>query len=106
MGAGACTATLRGVVAGKVRGVGARFRVPRPDPEAPVSGRSGARPDGTGLDPVETRQLDTVRRFGTAGSLLMGLGSLGAGTAPVLDNPVVAEPMPSPEPEPVLRSTD
>jgi alpha-1,6-mannosyltransferase len=30
-----------------------------------------------------------VRRFGTAGALLMGLGSLGAGTAPVLGNPVV-----------------
>ena len=44
---------------------------------------------GAGLDPAETRQLDTVRRFGTVGALLMGLGSLGAGTAPVLGNPVV-----------------
>ncbi|MGH3593751.1 MAG: polyprenol phosphomannose-dependent alpha 1,6 mannosyltransferase MptB, partial [Pseudonocardiaceae bacterium] len=92
-GTGARTATLRGVVAGKVRGVGARFRAPRLDPEVPVSGQSGARDDGTGLDPVETRQLDTVRRFGTAGSLLMGLGSLGAGTAPVLGNPVVGRPV-------------
>ncbi|PZS38346.1 MAG: hypothetical protein DLM62_14235 [Pseudonocardiales bacterium] len=81
------------MVAEKVRGVGARFRAPRPDPEAPVSGRSGARDDGTGLGPAEARQLDTVRRFGTAGSLLMGLGSLGAGTAPVLGNPVVGLPV-------------
>jgi alpha-1,6-mannosyltransferase len=43
----------------------------------------------SGLDLSETRQLDTVRRFGTVGALLMGLGSLGAGTAPVLGNPVV-----------------
>jgi alpha-1,6-mannosyltransferase len=91
--AGTRTATLRGVVAGKVRGVGARFWVPRSDPEAPVSGRSGALDSGTGLDLVETRQLDTVRRFGTTGSLLMGLGSLGAGTAPVLGNPVVGLPV-------------
>ncbi len=92
-GAGARTATLRGVVAGKVRGVGGRFWAPRYDPEAPVSGRSGAPDSGTGLDLVETWQLDTVRRFGTTGSLLMGLGSLGAGTAPVLGNPVVGRPV-------------
>jgi alpha-1,6-mannosyltransferase len=47
----------------------------------------------TDLDPSETRQLDTVRRFGTVGALLMGLGSLGAGTAPVLGNPVVGHPV-------------
>ncbi|MGH3547180.1 MAG: polyprenol phosphomannose-dependent alpha 1,6 mannosyltransferase MptB [Pseudonocardiaceae bacterium] len=92
-GASARTATLRGVVAGKVREVGARFWAPRPGPKAPVNGRSGAPEGSTGLDLVETRQLDTVRRFGTAGSLLMGLGSLGAGTAPVLGNPVVGLPV-------------
>ncbi|MGB6227540.1 MAG: polyprenol phosphomannose-dependent alpha 1,6 mannosyltransferase MptB, partial [Pseudonocardiaceae bacterium] len=92
-GASTRTATLRGVVAGKVRGVSARIRAPRPDPEVPVSGRSRAPESGTGLDLVETRQLDTVRRFGTAGSLMMGLGSLGAGTAPVLGNPVVGLPV-------------
>jgi alpha-1,6-mannosyltransferase len=81
------------VVAEKVRGVKARFRAPQPELEVPVSGRSVAREHGTGLDPVETQQLDTVRRFGTAGSLLMGLGSLGAGTAPVLGNPVVGRPV-------------
>jgi alpha-1,6-mannosyltransferase len=42
---------------------------------------------------TETRQLDTVRRFGTVGALLMGLGSLGAGTAPVLGNPAVGLPV-------------
>ncbi len=41
------------------------------------------------MDLTETRQLDVVRRFGTVGALLMGLGSLGAGTAPVLGNPVI-----------------
>jgi alpha-1,6-mannosyltransferase len=34
-----------------------------------------------------------VRRFGTAGALLLGFGSLGAGTAPVLGNPVVGRPV-------------
>ena len=42
---------------------------------------------------TQTRQLDTVRRFGTVGALLMGLGSLGAGTAPVLGNPVIGRPV-------------
>jgi len=40
-----------------------------------------------------TRQLDTVRRFGTVGALLMAIGSLGAGTAPVLGNPVIGKPL-------------
>ncbi|MGH2952284.1 MAG: polyprenol phosphomannose-dependent alpha 1,6 mannosyltransferase MptB, partial [Solirubrobacterales bacterium] len=77
------------MVAGKVRGVGVRFWAPGPALQAPVSTPSG----GTGLDPDESRQLDTVRRFGTVGALLMGLGSLGAGTAPVLGNPVVGRPL-------------
>ncbi|MGH4010597.1 MAG: polyprenol phosphomannose-dependent alpha 1,6 mannosyltransferase MptB [Pseudonocardiaceae bacterium] len=88
-GAGGGTATLRGVVAGKVRGVGFRFWASEPMLEAPAAIPSG----GTGLSPGESRQLDTVRRFGTVGALLMGLGSLGAGTAPVLDNPVVGQPV-------------
>jgi len=83
------SATLRGVVAGKVRGVGARFWAPTPAPQALVSITSV----DTGLSLTETRQLDTVRRFGTVGALLMGLGSLGAGTAPVLSNPVVGRPV-------------
>ncbi|MDQ3760135.1 MAG: polyprenol phosphomannose-dependent alpha 1,6 mannosyltransferase MptB [Actinomycetota bacterium] len=78
------SATLRGVVAGKVRGVG----TPAPTLEAPVSALRT-----TGLDQAESRQLETVRRFGTVGALLMGLGSLGAGTAPVLGNPVVGRPV-------------
>lgn len=45
------------------------------------------------LDGAELRQLDLVRRFGTVGALLMGIGALGAGTAPVLDNPVVGKPI-------------
>ncbi|MGH3822123.1 MAG: polyprenol phosphomannose-dependent alpha 1,6 mannosyltransferase MptB [Pseudonocardiaceae bacterium] len=75
------------MVAGKLRD-GA---TPQPEPEPPVG--SGGSPGGAGLEPAETRQLDTVRRFGTAGALLMGLGSLGAGTAPVLGNPVVGRPV-------------
>lgn len=55
------------------------------DDAAPVS--------GTPLDEPETRRLDTVRRFGTVGALLMAVGSLGAGTAPVLGNPVVGKPV-------------
>ncbi|HEY6424661.1 MAG TPA: polyprenol phosphomannose-dependent alpha 1,6 mannosyltransferase MptB [Pseudonocardiaceae bacterium] len=46
-----------------------------------------------GLSEAEVRQLGTLRRFGTVGALLMGLGSLGAGTAPVLGNPVVGRPV-------------
>ncbi len=78
------SATLRGVVAGKVRDMGA----PKLAREAP-----DALPGGTDLSPAEIRQLGTVRRFGTVGTLLMGVGSLGAGTAPVLGNPVVGRPV-------------
>jgi alpha-1,6-mannosyltransferase len=75
------SATLRGVVAGNLRG----DERPLPGPLALTRGR----PDGNGLNATESRQLNTVRRFGATGALLMGLGSLGAGTAPVLGNPVV-----------------
>src|SRR5262245_56986340 len=64
---------------------------PAAEPE-PLAGPA-AGPGGIGLEPAEIRQLDTVRRFGTAGALLMGLGSLGAGTAPVLGNPVIGRPV-------------
>lgn len=39
------------------------------------------------LDRTERRQLDVVRRFGTAGALILGVGAIGAGAAPV-DNPL------------------
>lgn len=39
------------------------------------------------LNETERRQLDVIRRFGTIGALLLVIGSLGAGAAPVL-NPV------------------
>ncbi|OLF19653.1 polyprenol phosphomannose-dependent alpha 1,6 mannosyltransferase MptB [Actinophytocola xanthii] len=39
------------------------------------------------LDARERRQLDVIRRFGTVGALLLAVGSLGAGAAPVF-NPV------------------
>ncbi|MBV8994225.1 MAG: polyprenol phosphomannose-dependent alpha 1,6 mannosyltransferase MptB, partial [Pseudonocardiales bacterium] len=74
-------------MAGKLRG----DETSQPGPQA-LTG-PGVQPGGAGLDPSETRQLDTVRRFGTVGALLMGLGSLGAGTAPVLGNPVVGHLM-------------
>ncbi len=41
-----------------------------------------------GLNAAETAQLRTARRFGAAGTLLMALGSLGAGANPVLQNPL------------------
>ena len=47
----------------------------------------------SGLSPADAERLDTVRRFGTVGALLMAVASLGAGTAPVLGNPVVGRPV-------------
>jgi alpha-1,6-mannosyltransferase len=44
------------------------------------------------LDTRERRQLDVIRRFGTVGALLLALGSLGAGAAPVF-NPVFRLPV-------------
>ncbi|MEO9220851.1 MAG: polyprenol phosphomannose-dependent alpha 1,6 mannosyltransferase MptB [Mycobacteriaceae bacterium] len=41
-----------------------------------------------GLNAAETAQLRTARRFGATGTLLMALGSLGAGANPVLQNPL------------------
>src|SRR5262249_22463053 len=78
-----------GMVAGKLRD----GDMPRPAPTTPVNGATGTPPGSPGLNPTETRQLDTVRRFGAVGTLLMGIGSLGAGTAPVLGNPVVGRPV-------------
>jgi alpha-1,6-mannosyltransferase len=46
----------------------------------------------TALDARERRQLDVIRRFGTVGSLLLTMGSLGAGAAPVF-NPVFRLPV-------------
>jgi alpha-1,6-mannosyltransferase len=40
----------------------------------------------------ERRQLDVIRRFGTVGALLLALGSLGSGAAPVF-NPVFGLPV-------------
>jgi alpha-1,6-mannosyltransferase len=44
------------------------------------------------LDTRERRQLDVIRRFGTVGALLLAVGSLGAGAAPVY-NPVWGLPV-------------
>lgn len=41
----------------------------------------------TPLDGAERRQLDAIRRFGTAGSLVLAVGAIGAGAAPV-NNPL------------------
>lgn len=96
-------ATLPDVVTGKVRAGGAlqpapvplvslRAELPRSD--TGLSPARGPVADSTRVvDSTSIRQLDTVRRFGTVGALLMGLGSLGAGTAPVLGNPVVGRPV-------------
>lgn len=81
------------MVAGKVRGVGVHLGGPESAPNALDRVQSGDPAGRTGLSLSESRQLVTVRRFGTVGALLMGLGSLGAGTAPVLGNPVVGRPL-------------
>ncbi|WP_374727544.1 polyprenol phosphomannose-dependent alpha 1,6 mannosyltransferase MptB [Haloactinomyces albus] len=44
-------------------------------------------PEPAPLNHTERRQLDITRRFGTTGALLLGLGAIGAGAAPV-DNPL------------------
>jgi alpha-1,6-mannosyltransferase len=44
------------------------------------------------LDGRERKQLDVIRRFGTVGALLLAMGSLGAGAAPVF-NPVWGLPV-------------
>lgn len=51
-----------------------------------------AEPSAKPLDHRERRQLDIVRRFGTVGALLLAVGSLGAGAAPVY-NPVWGLPL-------------
>ncbi|HEX2288607.1 MAG TPA: polyprenol phosphomannose-dependent alpha 1,6 mannosyltransferase MptB, partial [Pseudonocardiaceae bacterium] len=81
------------MVVGRVRGVGVHLGGTGSAPNALDRVQSGDPAGRTGLSQSESRQLVTVRRFGTAGALLMGLGSLGAGTAPVLGNPVVGRPL-------------
>jgi alpha-1,6-mannosyltransferase len=83
--------SLLTVVAGKTRaGTAYRDDADHPDgnPEPIIlpGGTSGP------LDTRERRQLDIVRRFGTVGALLLALGSLGAGAAPVF-NPVFRLPV-------------
>ncbi len=77
------------MVAGRTSRIGAPESEPQTAPEPPA----GTPATGAGLSPAEAGQLDTVRRFGTVGALLMAVGSLGAGTAPVLGNPVVGRPV-------------
>jgi alpha-1,6-mannosyltransferase len=50
------------------------------------SGEAGA------LDGPERRQLDVIRRWGTVGALLLAIGSLGSGAAPVF-NPLPGTPV-------------
>ncbi|HEX6352756.1 polyprenol phosphomannose-dependent alpha 1,6 mannosyltransferase MptB [Actinophytocola sp.] len=59
-----------------------------------VNGRPVTRVEATSepLDNHERRQLDVIRRFGTVGALLLAVGSLGAGAAPVY-NPVFGLPV-------------
>lgn len=59
--------------------------------EALRDGVNGHSPAPDSLDERERRQLDVIRRFGTVGSLLLAVGSLGAGAAPVF-NPVPGLP--------------
>lgn len=58
-------------------------------PGASISALHDVEQAVAGLTTGETAQLRTVRRFGATGSLLMALGSLGAGANPVLQNPLL-----------------
>lgn len=51
-------------------------------------GTEGSDGDPEPLAAPERRQLDLVRRFGTAGSLVLAFGAVGAGAAPV-NNPLI-----------------
>lgn len=44
-------------------------------------------PEPEPLERAERKQLDVVRRFGTSGALVLGVGAIGAGAAPV-NNPL------------------
>lgn len=57
-------------------------------PGASISALHDTEHDVPGLSRAEEVQLRTARRFGATGSLLMALGSLGAGANPVLQNPL------------------
>ena len=63
---------------------------PTPAARAPFSigALHGVEHHVPGLNVAETAQLRTARRFGATGTLLMALGSLGAGANPVLQNPL------------------
>lgn len=60
-----------------------------PNPEDRPETRAGEHDQQVpaALDRTERRQLDVVRRFGTTGSLILAVGAIGAGAAPV-SNPV------------------
>lgn len=75
--------TLRDRLAGRGPAAG---RTPAGTRVAGLHDTGAARP-APPLDPGETRLLRATRRLGTAGSLLMAVGSLGAGANPVLQNP-------------------
>jgi alpha-1,6-mannosyltransferase len=79
------------VVPGETRGETARREVEQPDPGDSLLVTRPGPPAGV-LNDEERRQLDVIRRFGTVGSLLLAMGSLGAGAAPVF-NPVFRLPV-------------
>lgn len=68
-----------------VRGAPPREAPPRED--ADTEPRTQHDPEPEPLQRSERKQLDIVRRFGTSGALVLGVGAIGAGAAPV-DNPL------------------
>src|SRR5918997_5550866 len=84
-------ATLPRVTSPPVTSAVPGLSVPGPPVTGPSVTGPPVRPER--LDADEVRRLDVVRRFGTVGSLLMGVAALGVGTAPVLDNPVAGRPV-------------
>lgn len=64
-------------------------RLGRGRPGQAVSALHATEPEVGALDAGELTQLRVLRRLGTTGTLLMAVGSLGAGVNPVLQNPAV-----------------
>ncbi|QFZ22020.1 polyprenol phosphomannose-dependent alpha 1,6 mannosyltransferase MptB [Saccharothrix syringae] len=57
-----------------------------------VTGNRAGIGEAAALDAPERRQLDIIRRWGTVGALLMAVGSLGSGVAPVF-SPLPGTPL-------------
>lgn len=81
------------MVTGGIRGDAAERAGGEDTPDGDPAGSTAApAPEVPRLDRTERGELDIVRRLGTVGSLLLAVGSLGAGAAPVY-NPLPTVPV-------------